>query len=291
MKTYSVRKFIVIVGVLFLVLVVSAPPASAQRLIGALGAGPGTSTLVELHPVTGALIGTIGGVGYRVNGMTWDQTTGTLFATTSNNDATFPDGLISIDLATGAGTPIGTGAGQLVNNPAANSVGAVYGWTESGDDPVLWNTAAGTVTLVGISGISTLAHGLSFDNSDTLYLMDDGVQVYTIDTTSGVATSVGAVTTATGYAHHGDFHPTTNLYYGIETTPWDAGPRTLVVIDAATQTVVSTIPTTIDALHVITFVEGALVSVNVPTIGSYGVAALVLLMAMIAVIVIRRQLV
>ncbi len=101
-------------GVLLVVLMLAAVPASAQRLLGTIGNGGtgSTSTLVELDPATGALVSTIGDVGYLVNGMTWDASSGTLCATTSNNDATFPDGLITIDPMTAAGTPVGTGAGQ-----------------------------------------------------------------------------------------------------------------------------------------------------------------------------------
>lgn len=112
-------------------------PALAATLYGTIGAGGGASTLVELDPTTGAQIRTIGSVGYAVNGMTYDRTTSTMYATTANNDASFPNGLITVNLSTGAGTPVGSGAGQYVNVPTANSSGQLYGWTESGDDPVL----------------------------------------------------------------------------------------------------------------------------------------------------------
>jgi hypothetical protein len=288
-QSQRVAQTFCVIGALCCVIALSASPASAQRLIGAIGAGPGTTTLVELDPVTGALISTIGNVGYRINGMTWDATTGTLWATTSNNDATFPDGLMTIDLTTGAGTPIGSGAGQLVNNPAANSAGQVYGWTESGDDPVIWNTAAGTITVLGDSGVSSYEHGVAFDNFDTLYLFNQGVDVYTINTGDGSATLIGNVPVGgPGDAHHGDFHPVTNLYYGVDSLPEDGVTRNILVIDVGTLSVVNTIPT-VDNLHMVTFVEDALLNLEVPVMGRYGIAALIFLMATVAVIAIRRQ--
>jgi hypothetical protein len=65
--------------VLIIVLTLAAAPVDAQRLFGAIGMGGSysSSTLVELDPVTGAVVATIGDVGYLVNGMAWDYSTGT----------------------------------------------------------------------------------------------------------------------------------------------------------------------------------------------------------------------
>ena len=52
-----------------------------------VGRGSGASTLVKLDPDTGALIQTIGSVGYTVNGLEWAN--GKLYASTSYNDANF----------------------------------------------------------------------------------------------------------------------------------------------------------------------------------------------------------
>ncbi len=238
-------------GVLLVVLLLAAVPASAQRLLGTIGnpgTGATTSALVELDPATGALVATIGDVGYLVNGMTWDEASGTLWATTSTNDATFPNGLITIDPATAAGTPVGTGAGQFVNVPASNSAGQVYGWTEASDDAVLWDTAAGTITVLGESGVGTLRQGLAFNAADELILINGNTNVYTIDTTTGAGTMVGTLGVV---AHHGDFEPNSGLYYGIDAG--GGGPKNLVVADLSSFTVVDTIPT-VDDLHTLTFV-------------------------------------
>ena len=90
-------------------------PPKAGVLFGTTGAcnnaspggpcGTATSTLVQLDPGTGALIKTIGPVGFVVNGLAWDSTSGKLYATTPVGDQHF-HGLITIDPRTGAGTPV-----------------------------------------------------------------------------------------------------------------------------------------------------------------------------------------
>lgn len=231
------------------------------RLLGTLGAGSGTSTLVEVDPATGGIVQTIGNVGYLVNGMTFDATTGTLYATTSYVDGLFPNGLLTINMTTGAGTPVGTGTGRLVNVPACDAAGTLYGWTESGDDLVLWNKAAGTVTVVGDSGLGTASQGLAFDNAGTLWLVNYGGSSYTMDTATGAASYVGSIGTT---AHHGTFHPVTGLYYGISST---SAPKDLVTANLTTTTVVSSVPTD-GTLHTLAFIgaPGGAAPPPVPTI-------------------------
>jgi len=294
------KSFGIVAVVLVLVVGLLAPEASAQRLLGTLNPGdsgnPVTSTLVEIDPVTGGLVSTIGSVGYAVNGMSWDATTGTLWATTTDWDPLFPNGLIMIDPVTAAATTVGSGAGQLVNVPTTNSAGQVYGWTEDSDDPVLWNTAAGTVTVLGASGIDSRLQGLAFDATDTLYLVQDfdwngdGQSVYTINTTTGAATAVGALPSLpNGYAHHGKFHPVTNLYYGIDAAGGRLPPpRNLLVIDIGTLSVVNTIPT-VDNLHTLVFMQTQQLS-PIPVLGPWSIAVLILLLASVAVILIRNRL-
>ena len=71
-------------------------------LLSTLGSGPdgpwiGPSILVEIDPTTGETLRTIGSVGYIVNGLEYDGTTGKLFASTSIQDPSY-NGLIEIDL-------------------------------------------------------------------------------------------------------------------------------------------------------------------------------------------------
>lgn len=227
------------------------PPitAIAGTLYGTTFNG-GVTRLVELSPGTGDLIDTIGVVGYQVNGLEYNASDDRLYATTSTNDPTFPDGLIEIDMSTGEGTPIGL-AGRLVNNPTANSTGQMYAWTEQGDDLVTIDTSTGVATVVGDSGVSTEKHGLAFDTGDFLFLINGGGEVYTIDTSTGVGTMSGDLYAT---SHHGDFDPATGLYFGIDITPPSTNPKQLIVSRITTTSArIVTRLDTVDYLHTITF--------------------------------------
>ena len=246
--------------------------------------GP-TSTLVQIDPATGAVLDTIGDVGYRVNGMTYDDTTGTMYATTSDGDASFPNGLISINLTTGAGTEIGAGVGQFVNVPTTNSAGALYGWTENGDDAVLWDKVAGTITVLGNAGISSARQSLAFDASDTLYYVSvccGGIRI--VNTTTGATTPTGvAISGATGSElHHGDFAPGTTLLYAL--TEAVSGPRDIDILDVTTGIVTRTLTAVPDGLHTLAFTAGAARSAAapVPTISVYGLMLTMLGLLIIA---------
>ncbi|HEY2235313.1 MAG TPA: hypothetical protein VGK01_17710, partial [Candidatus Angelobacter sp.] len=128
-------------------------PPGQPVLLGTTGAcfnafpgGPctQTSTLVQIDPQTGALVRTIGPVGYTVNGLAWDCTagnckSGTLYATTALGDTHF-HGLITIDPNTGAGTPVNASvvnfgldidpgtAGSPVHSITVDSFGNIAGW-------------------------------------------------------------------------------------------------------------------------------------------------------------------
>jgi Tol biopolymer transport system component len=225
------------------------------------GDGETPSTLVQLDPSTGQLIQTIGSVGYAVNGLDWDPGSGVLYGTTSVNDASYT-GLISIDTTTGAGTPVGTGWGTLpdfnltVVAMTIDSGGNAFGWLEpNSEDLVSIDTGAGTISTIGDSGVSTSGQGLSFDTSDTLFLVvNNGLpDVYTVNVATGATTFLGTVADATAsWAHHGDFNPDNGLYYGIRETL--GTPSSLVLIDMSGLTQTGTLTTDIDELHTLAFV-------------------------------------
>ncbi len=221
----------------------------------------GVSDLVLLDPDTGAYIRTIGSVGYYVHGLTYDTTNNKLYGTTSSNDPVFPDGLIEINTSTGAGTPIGAGAGMPVSCPTVNSLGAMFAWNEITFDLVSIDKATGLATDIGNSGLApspTSQQGLAFDNSDVLTLVDpDGAgntNAYSINTASGANTYLTTFLLLP-QAPHGDFDPRTNYYWGIDQTEASAAgtaPRNLLVLDIGTSTLVSTLPTA-DYLDSVTF--------------------------------------
>lgn len=186
--------------------------ANAAILYGTTGNGNSTdSSLVRINTNTGAIT-TIGSVGYVVNGLAWDASTSTLYASARDNG-----GLLTIDTSTGAGSLVG-GFGGNCGGPivtlAANAGGSLFGWCEpTADDLTVIDKLTGTAVSVGNAGVSTSRHGLAFDNNDNLYLYNGGGDYYSIDIATGAASYLGD---AEYTAHHGDFNPDTNLYYGLD---------------------------------------------------------------------------
>jgi hypothetical protein len=263
------KRTILVVVRITAVIMLCATTAWSGMLLGTTGNGSledstFASTLVEIDPDTGATLRTIGPVGYIVNGLEYDATTGKLYGSTSMRDPNF-NGLIEIDIDTGAGTPIGVHGWDLsggekcndgytaVTNITVDSTGQMYGWWDPcEDDLVVINKFTGVATRVGESYVGTARIGLDFDNFDTLYMVnyfsDDSDNIYTVNLETGLASSTGHINTT---AHHGDFDPWFNLYYGISSA---SGSRNLLVADLLTGSVISVFDALDDNIHVITFV-------------------------------------
>jgi len=235
-------------------LLASAADADAARLLGTLGRGGTTSTLVELDPLTGLVTGTIGSVGFAINGMDYDPTSGKLYGVTSSMEST-GIGLVEIDLTTGAGTRVGPVGFGGIGSPALtelaiSSTGRAFSWGEpSEDDLYEIDLGTGLATRVGESGIGTGVHGMAFDLADSLHFINVGGDTYVLDLVTGVATfqySLGQT------AHHGDVDPDTGVYYGLNER---ADPVLLVSIDLDAGTVLDVFGG-VDGLHTLAFIGG-----------------------------------
>jgi hypothetical protein len=277
---------------LLAVIVLSAfsQQASAQNrfdpspiLVGTTGAcnnvnqgGPctQTSTLVQLDPATGALVTTIGPVGYTVNGLAWDPKSGTLFATTAIGDAAF-HGLITIDLTTGAGTPVnpsidnfGLSGNSPIHSITIGANGKIVGWYDEFAPPagvtdtfVQIDKKTGIATEHNNTGIDTSQNGLAFDNCNNLWNIDSPrfeagavtQTAYLLNPVHGKPTFSRPLSPPTNAAL-GDFSPANDLYYGLNFQAFSHNRATfMVTVDVSTGTV-ATLGQTVDNLHAIAFI-------------------------------------
>jgi hypothetical protein len=236
-----------------------------------------TSTLVQVDPQTGALIRMIGPVGYTVNGLAWDETSGKLYATTAPGDALF-HGLITIDPDTGAGTPVDPTVinfglplpSSPIHSITIDFFGRMVGWYDEFPPPatvtdtfVRINKRTGVATEFPDTGIDTAQNGLSFSefnllwNIDTPRLLNGAVtqRAYLLNPLDGKPFFSRLLSPPTPAAL-GDFNPANNLYYGLnfDTSFPPPFPTFIVAVNLVHGTV-TTIGRTVDNLHTLTFVK------------------------------------
>ena len=162
---------------------------------------PGNLYLIDPHRLT---VQTIGEIGFALTGLAMSPT-GELFGTEATwGGRIHQSSLISLDPATGAGTPVGflfDGEYQHNSMPSATFVGdQLYAWTENGDDLARIDTATGEVTLVGDSGTNSWGSGIGADAEGTIWAAVSGFD----SPLRIVSTETGAVSVATeiGVADH-----------------------------------------------------------------------------------------
>jgi hypothetical protein len=234
---------------------------------------------MQIDPTTGALVTVIGPVGYTVNGLAWDPTTDTLYATTAVGDTAF-HGLITINPTTGAGTPVNASVvnyglapdprfvGSPIHSLTIDSNGHLAAWYDEFPPPVgvtdtfvTIDKATGIATEFENTGLDTNQNGLAFAKHDLLWNVDapktapDGslIQtVYQLNAANGQPVDARDVAPPIAAAL-GDFDPVGNKYYGLNFLTFS--PQTaLIVIDLKKGTVTA-VGTTVDNLHVIAFVK------------------------------------
>ena len=235
--------------------------------------GPCTekSTLVQLDSQTGALVRTIGPVGYTVNGLAWDRTSGNLYATTAAGDITF-HGLIKINPFTGRGTPVNRkvvnfgldGTRSPVHSITIDVFGHMVGWYDefgpgATDTYVRIDQKTGAATEFADTGINTSRNGLSFGefnllwNIDTPRLVGDTLSqtAHILNPFDGKQLAFISLEPPTSAAL-GDFHPQNNLYYGLNFEP--LSPTTFIVVIDVLEGTATTLGQTVDGLHTLAFI-------------------------------------
>ncbi|MFL5437811.1 MAG: hypothetical protein ACJ79W_01500 [Myxococcales bacterium] len=241
-----------------------------------------TSTLVQIDPRTGALVRTIGPVGFTVNGLAWDRTTGKLYASTAIGDVRF-HGLITINTTTGAGTAVdstvsnfgldATAGESPVHSIAVDFFGFMFAWYDEFPPPpgvtdtfVQINKRTGVAVEFPDTGINTSANGLAFQtlgavnvlwNIDSPRLQDNGTTTqtaYLINPLNGKPLLARRLSPP-GQAALGDFNPRNFLYYGLDFVPFDPAHTTFLVLVEPFSGVVARVGQTVNNLHVIAFVK------------------------------------
>jgi hypothetical protein len=181
-----------------------APAGAAPRqlLYAADGAGGNPSNLYILDPSSGAVVRTVGPIGFGVTGLAVHPVSGTLYGTTGRSSQTSPGFLIRIDKTTGAGTVVGDLRADDETAPDITFTpdGTLYGWLEPGsDDLVTINPVTGAATVVGNSGLDTFGGGIAASAAGVLFLAGDGDggRLHVIDRGTGAPREV-AVLSGTG---------------------------------------------------------------------------------------------
>lgn len=259
-------------------------PAKFPILFGTTGAcdnvvqgGPctQTSTLVLVNANTGKLIKKIGPVGYTVNGLAWDPTSGKLYASTAIGDQKF-HGLITVNPFTGRGKPVNPSVDNFglpgdpspIHSIAVDSFGHMVAWYDEFPPPdtyVQIDQRTGIATEFAGTGINTSQNGVAFGEFNLLWNIDaprlqpDGSiaqTAYVLNPFNGRKFSSILLSPPTPAAL-GDFRPGTNLYYGLNFDNSSPAPRPafIEVVDPLAGSVTE-LAQTVDDLHTLAFVRG-----------------------------------
>jgi len=180
------------------------------------------------------------------------------------------NGLITIDLATGEGTPVGAQGWGLspntsIRNIAVNSSGhmyAMYGGYGDVDDLVIIDKSTGIATVIGSSGIDAYSDGLAFTSGNALYLVNHDGRYYYMNTSTGAASNHGDIEPGVDEPlHHGVFDPHTDRYYGLRNNglgndpyPWYTSSTRLMRARLASNSIELDVPTAF-GLHTLAFVD------------------------------------
>lgn len=194
---------------------------AAPKLYAVDGRSCTPSTLYELDPTDGSIVATIGSTG--VSGMTsmaLNPLTGIMYGITTGGgdegDVVCESNLYTINLATGAVTLIGpTAVPRGKPDAAFRADGTMFSYTteylDNGGGLYTVNLTTGAMTLVGDTGVSPWDISLTFE-AGTL-VMTDGDTIYTVDTSTGLATPVTGQGTETNDSNMSTTHPVTGQVY------------------------------------------------------------------------------
>ncbi|MGH7288768.1 MAG: hypothetical protein ACREI8_12190 [Myxococcota bacterium] len=179
---------------------VARDAAAVPVLYGAAYSGPdGLSTFYSVDATTGAATA-IGAIGFeRVSGMDFDPGTGVLYAVAERDDGSDVAVLITLDLATGAGTEVAAlngGAthsfGDTYSDISFRSDGTLFAYLEAGDGLGTIDVATGALSELGFTGVECCGNGIAFSSGDVLHQANEDA-LQTLDQGTGAATLLAAL--------------------------------------------------------------------------------------------------
>jgi hypothetical protein len=225
-----------------------AARGDAAVLYGSTAAG-GPGELYILNAANGAVVQDIGplndvtGLNYPITGLAFNPTTGVLYGSTANSQATTRAELVTIDPATARVTVIGAfNVGNTGTTPSTmsdlsfNSAGNLYGIGSVGG-PQLYsiNPLTGQATVIGSSGLtSTGGGGLAISSAGTYYGTPTATRFGTYDSTTGAYTNIANPAKPVGGAYAALAFGDGGVLYGLDNGAGTPPPSHLVTIDPAT---------------------------------------------------------
>lgn len=180
---------------------VSAGPAAAVPVLygAAYNGADGLSTFYSVNATSGAATA-IGAIGFeRVSGMDFDPGTGVLYAVGERSDGSDVPVLITINLATGAGTEVAALNdgdphlfGDAYTDISFRSDGTLYAYLDPGDGLGTIDVVTGALSQLGYTGAGCCGNGIAFSSGDVLYHAND-VALNSLDQLTGAATPLAAL--------------------------------------------------------------------------------------------------
>jgi hypothetical protein len=119
------------------------------------------------------------------------DTDGTLYALAKYNAAQ----LATVNTGTAGLTFIGNGVGVAMVGIEIDSSGTIYGVSYPGGVLYEINKTTGAATIIGPTNENSV-FDLAFDSNDTLYLITRQGELYTVNTSTAVLSTVGTITRA-----------------------------------------------------------------------------------------------
>ncbi len=221
--------------------------ASDTELYGIDGGEPGAvvPNLYTLNSETGAILSTIGPVGYDVTGLASDPITGDLYGSIGDTDVTGgnPGGIVRINTSTGAATLLGiadeAGNPQYFGDLAFAPDGTLYGWSNADEDVFTIDIGSCDglicpVTSVGDSGLSGgFGNGIAYSRgSENLSVMPLGENyIINFDKDNGSLLGFTGIINPSGNSYSVgalDFDPT-SLIFGVRRN-FGSAPSDLIAI-------------------------------------------------------------